>query len=174
MIGSDAGPPRVRPRQSLSGRLWLLATLAVLLSEVVVFLPYVAHERSSWLAGHVEDASIAVLAAGSGGIDAERRGQLLALAGAEAIRLTTGDGDVLTLGTATPRADADIDLRQEDLLVRVRRSVRAILAPEDRLLHVTGDSRFPPGATIELWAHERRSQPDPAAIRRATSSAWRC
>ena len=32
MRESDAGPPRVRPRQSLSGRLWLVATLAVLLS----------------------------------------------------------------------------------------------------------------------------------------------
>ena len=45
MTDASAEPPRVRPRQSLSGRLWLVATLAVLLSEIVVFLPYIAHER---------------------------------------------------------------------------------------------------------------------------------
>jgi hypothetical protein len=47
MTESAAEAPRIRPRQSLSGRLWLLTTLAVLLSEIVVFLPYVAHERSN-------------------------------------------------------------------------------------------------------------------------------
>ena len=69
MTESNAGPPRVRPRQSLSARLWLVATLAVLLSEVVVFLPYIAHERSSWLTGRIEDAAIAVLAAANGTMD---------------------------------------------------------------------------------------------------------
>ncbi len=75
MSEASAGPPRVRPRQSLSGRLWLIATLAVLLSEVVVFLPYIAHERDAWLTGRIEDASIAVLAAsgGDGGRGEARR-----------------------------------------------------------------------------------------------------
>ena len=50
-------------------RLWLVATLAVLLSEIVVFLPYIAHERSTWLNGRIEDASIAVLAAANGTMD---------------------------------------------------------------------------------------------------------
>ena len=44
MSEASAEPQRQAP-QSLSARLWLLATLAVLLSEVVVFLPYIAHER---------------------------------------------------------------------------------------------------------------------------------
>ena len=78
--------PRVRPRQSLSARLWLLTTLAVLLSEIVVFLPYVAHERANWLIGRVEDASIAVLAAAGGPLDAAKRDELLRLSDTEAIR----------------------------------------------------------------------------------------
>ncbi len=84
MRESSPGPPRVRPRQSLSGRLWLVATLAVLLSEIVVFLPYVAHERSSWLNGRIEDASIAMLAAADGTTDTARHDDLLHLSGAEA------------------------------------------------------------------------------------------
>ena len=68
MSESNAGPPRVRPRQSLSGRLWLVATLAVLLSEIMVFLPYIAHERSTWLSARIEDAAIAVIAAANGTI----------------------------------------------------------------------------------------------------------
>ncbi len=64
MTEASAKMPRVRPRQSLSGRLWLLTTLAVVLSEIVVFLPYVAHEQQpTGCSGRVEDASIAVLSA---------------------------------------------------------------------------------------------------------------
>ena len=97
----QAGPPRVRPRQSLSGRLWLVATLAVLLSEIVVFLPYIAHERSSWLYGRIEDASIAMLAAANGTTDMARHDELLRLSGAEAIQLTERDGAMRSVGNVT-------------------------------------------------------------------------
>ena len=80
MSEASAGPPRVRPRQSLSGRLWLIATFAVLLSEIVVFLPYIAHERSAWLIGRLEDASIATLAASGATADSAQRDDLLRLA----------------------------------------------------------------------------------------------
>jgi hypothetical protein len=79
MTEASAKMPRVRPRQSLSGRLWLLTTLAVVLSEIVVFLPYVAHERANWLLGRVEDASIAVLSAAGSPLDAAKRNELLRL-----------------------------------------------------------------------------------------------
>ena len=45
-----------------------MATLAVLLSEIMVFLPYIAHERSTWLSARIEDAAIAVIAAANGTI----------------------------------------------------------------------------------------------------------
>ncbi len=92
MSESNSGPPRVRPRQSLSGRLWLVATLAVLLSEIMVFLPYIAHERSSWLIARLEDAAIAVIAAANGTMDTARHDELLHLADTEAIRVTDSDG----------------------------------------------------------------------------------
>ena len=113
MSDPNAGPPRVRPRQSLSGRLWLVATLAVLLSEIVVFLPYIAHERSSWMYGRVEDASIAVLASRDGPMDPARQAELLRLSRAEAIRLTGRDGAIYATGNVAMPSDATIDLRQE-------------------------------------------------------------
>jgi signal transduction histidine kinase len=150
-----AGPPRVRPRQSLSGRLWLVATLAVLLSEIVVFLPYIAHERSSWLYGRIEDASIAILAAAGATSDTARHDELLRLSDAEAIQLTDRDGAVRSVGNVTLPPDATIDLRQEDLLVRIRRALRAVVLQENRLIKVSDDSPFRPYPAVEVWLYER-------------------
>jgi signal transduction histidine kinase len=155
MAQSNAAPPRVRRGQSLSGRLWLVATLAVLLSEIVVFLPYVAHERSSWLVGRLEDATIAVLAAAGGTTDPAKREELLHLSGAEAIRLTGRDGTVTTVGNVAMSPDATIDLRQENLFVRIRRALRALVLQEDRLIRVVGVSPFRPHPELELLLRER-------------------
>ena len=155
MSEASAGPPRVRPRQSLSGRLWLIATFAVLLSEIVVFLPYIAHERSAWLTGRLEDASIAALAASGAAADMGKRDDLLRLAGSEVIRLTAADGAVVTVGNTAMPADATIDLRAEALPGRIRRALQAIVLRRDRLIHVIGDSPFRPYATAEIWSNER-------------------
>jgi signal transduction histidine kinase len=155
MRESNAGPPRVRPRQSLSGRLWLVATLAVLLSEIVVFLPYIAHERSLWLYGHVEDASIVVLASPGGTMDPARHDELLRLSEADAIRLTDRDGTTYTIGNVALSPDATIDVRRENLFVRIRRALRATLLQDNRLIQVLDTSPFRPHPEVELWLHER-------------------
>jgi hypothetical protein len=155
MSDPNAGPPRVRPRQSLSGRLWLVATLAVLLSEIVVFLPYIAHERSSWMYGRVEDASIAVLSSRGGPMDPARQAELLRLSGAEAIRLTGRDGTNYAIGNVAMPSDATIDLRQENLFDRIRRALRAILLQENRTVRVLDTSPFSPHPEVEIWLRER-------------------
>jgi len=155
MTQSNTGPPRVRRGQSLSGRLWLVATLAVLLSEIVVFLPYVAHERSSWLVGRLEDATIAVLAAADGTTDPAKRDELLHLSGAEAIRLTAHDGTVNTVGNFAMSPDTTFDVRQENLFTQIRRALRAVVLREDRLIRVLGVSPFRPHPELELLLRER-------------------
>jgi signal transduction histidine kinase len=152
MPETHAGPPRVKPRRSLSARLWLLTTLAVLLSEVVVFLPYIAHERRNWLVERVEDAAITALAVRT--IQPPMRNELLMLADSAAIRLTGRDGSVLTLGNIDEQAGPSIDLQQEDLWVGIRRALHAILLPRSRLLHVVGRSPLPQDTTVELWLYE--------------------
>jgi signal transduction histidine kinase len=155
MSESGAAPPHIRPRRSLSGRLWLVATLAVLLSEIVVFLPYIAHERRSWIYNHVENASIAVLAAADRTTEAARQDELLRLSGAVAIRLTMRDGSIYTVGNVATPIDAAIDIRQEGLIGQIRRALRAILLRDSRLIQVVDDSPFPPHPEIEVWMQER-------------------
>ena len=155
MSEASAGPPRVRPRQSLSGRLWLIATFAVLLSEIVVFLPYIAHERSAWLIGRLEDASIATLAASGATADLGQRDDLLRLAASEAIQLTASGGTVITVGNTALPPDATFDLRAELLPVRIRRALQAIVLRRNRLIHVIGDSPFRPYSMAEIWLNER-------------------
>jgi signal transduction histidine kinase len=152
MIETHAGPPRVKPRRSLSARLWLLTTLAVLMTEVVVFLPYIAHERRTWLTERIDDAAITAL--GARGLQPSFRDELLVFADSAAIRLTGRDGSILTIGNLAAKADSSVDLRQEDLSVGIRRALRAILAPRDRILHVVGRSPFPQDAIVELWLYE--------------------
>ena len=69
MSEASAGPPRVRPRQSLSGRLWLIAD-ARRAAERGRRLPALHRARTlAWLTGRIEDASIAALAAARAAAD---------------------------------------------------------------------------------------------------------
>jgi signal transduction histidine kinase len=154
MNDSNAGTRRVRPRQSLSARLWLVATLAVLLSEIMVFLPYIAHERSSWMSARIEDAAMVVIAAANGTMETARHDELLFLADAEAIRVTDHDGTVM-IGNVTMPPDASFDLREENLLDRVGHALRAMVLRENRLVLVSDNNRYRPQSTIETWVHER-------------------
>jgi signal transduction histidine kinase len=106
------------------------------------------------LQGHVEDASIAVLAATGGPIDATKRDNLLRLSGTEAIRMTGPNGAAITIGNGDTQADVAIDLRQEDLLTRIGRALRAIVMSQDRLLVVTDSTRLHPEATVTVALHE--------------------
>lgn len=154
MTDSSAGTPRVRPRQSLSARLWLLTTLAVLVSEVVVFLPYVAHERAGWLLGRVEDASIAVLAAAGGPLDAARRDDLLRLADAAAIRLVRPDGSSVTVGNDASEPAASIELSKEGLFAGIGRALHAMVIGGDRLIRLTARWPVEPQNEVVLLLHE--------------------
>lgn len=154
MTESCAQPPVVKPRQSLSARLWLLTTLAVLLSEVLVFLPYIAHERTTWLAGRLEDASIAVLAAAGTKIDAAQADELLQLAGAEWIRLTDSHGASMTIGRSPPIAAREVDLRGEGLLTGIRHALHAIIFDEDRPLRIVDAAPLRVGSEVEAVLHD--------------------
>jgi signal transduction histidine kinase len=154
MSEASAEPVRVRPRESLSGRLWLLTTLAVLLSEVVVFFPYIAHERRSWLDNHIEDASIATLAIHGDGIDGRRIAELLRLSDAVAIRMAGPDAMAVTLGDPTQPV-AEVDPRNENLFTAVRRALRALIFDERRLLRVTTTNPFDPNVEAVIFLKEQ-------------------
>ena len=155
MAKSCAKAQHVRPRQSLSARLWLLATLAVLLSEIAVFLPYGAHERDEWLLDRTEDASLVVLAASGSALEAGRHDDLLRLADAVAIRFSKPGVADLTVGDDTVATSAVFDLRNANLLGDIYNALAVTVRTEDRLVRVVGED--PPGAgvLVEVVVHER-------------------
>jgi signal transduction histidine kinase len=155
MTESCVTASHVRPRQSLSARLWLLTTLAVLLSEVVVFLPYIAHERNDWLMARIEDASIAVLAASGGSLDAAKRDELLRLADVDAIYCNRSDCTNLIVGRDTMTTAAVFDLRQANLLADISRALAAIVRTQDRMVRVVAESPFNPQTRVEVVVHEQ-------------------
>jgi signal transduction histidine kinase len=79
---------------------------------------------------------------------------LLRLSEADAIRLTDRDGTTYSIGNVTLPPDATIDLRQENLFVRIRRALRATLLQDNRLIQVLDTSPFRPHPEVELWLHE--------------------
>lgn len=146
---------RVRPRQSLSARLWLLATLAVLLAEIVVFLPYIAHERRNWLNNRIEDASIATLAVDGHAIDTAKAMELLRLSNTSAIRLTRADGTTTTVGDTSRQPVSAVDLRREDGFTGIRRALRALVFDRRDLMRVTTDNPFLPGTEEAIFLNEQ-------------------
>ncbi len=163
---SATGTPRLKPRQSLSARLWLLTTLVVLLSEVAVFVPEVAHEWRNWLVGKVEDASIAAFALSTSAgvhLDPAARAQLLPLAAAVSLRLTDPNGRTLELGNPAAPSDETLDLHRPDLPGDVRHALAAILWRKDHLVKLRAESTFLPGTEVELVFHS-------AALSRAISA----
>jgi signal transduction histidine kinase len=152
---TESCPPHVRPRQSLSARLWLLATLAVLLSEIVVFLPFVAHERRAWQMERVEDASIAVLAASGSPPDPAKGDEILRLSGTAAIRLSQPDGTSVTVGRDSGVPATVFDLRKENLFAGIGRALAATVRREDRLVRVVALSPSKPNVLVELVVHEQ-------------------
>jgi signal transduction histidine kinase len=120
-----------------------------------VFLPYIAHERRTWLAERVDDASLALLAAAGESIAPERHPDLLHVFNAVAIRLTGPDGAVKVIGDASALADTQVDLDRENLITGIPQALRVLLLRDGGLLAVTTDSRFLPGARLELLLQEQ-------------------
>ena len=154
MAELDIEPQRVRPRQSLSARLWLVATLAVLLTEVVVFLPLIAHERSSWFAERFDDGALATSAAVGNTIGPAKAAELLRVTGTRAIRMTAPDGTTVTIGDTTTVPVATMDLRAEDQFTALRRALRVLIMQEDRLVSVRAANPYDARDTEEIVINE--------------------
>ena len=148
MTKSRTTAPQVRPRQSLSARLWLLATLAVLLSEIVVFLPYIAHERSDWLTDRVEDASLAARGLG-GPLDAAKRDELLRLSGVVAIHFSHRARGFHS--RRRRRGDRGGVRFAPDKPVRgYQQRAGAMVRTRDRMIKVVANSPFSPSLRVEV------------------------
>lgn len=146
------------PPRSLSVHLLWLTVGSILLAEILVFVPSLAHERRLWLGRHVREAhlaALAVAAAPDGMVDAHTRDDLLRLSGAEMIRLQEPSGTELALPPPAPiTPDQYIDLRTETGLGAMRDALADLFADRDRQLEIVAASPVRPGTLVTLFVQE--------------------
>lgn len=155
-----ADPPPIGlqdPRRSLSFSLLGLTVVIVLVAAILVFVPGLVRERRDWLTERLTQAHVAALsvaAAPGGNVDFATREELLRLSGAVAIRVSEPGRGELALRDAHAAPAAHDDLRLEDRLTAMSRALGALIRSDDRLIQVTGPSRFRPGAVVDLLMRE--------------------
>ena len=154
--------------RSLSVRLLWLTIALVLAAEVLVFVPAMARARRDWLAEHVKDGQIAMLAvaaAPQGVVDAALRQSLLRLCGVVSVRLWGPDRPDVSLAPAVaPAAPSVIDLRNETPAQSAVRALVALLRTGNALLRIEAASPLLPAATIEVVLNQAELDRD---LRRA-------
>jgi signal transduction histidine kinase len=149
---------------SLSGRLLLLTSLYVLLTEVLILLPTLGRYHRSLLESHIASAEIAILPfTESGGeqLSEGLRRELLARAGAGAVMLKRADQRELFLAHDEPsHFDLTIDLREQSLFSQIAAALDCLAEGGNRTLHVVAMTQIVHAETVEVITDERPIRDD--------------
>ena len=144
---------------SLSARILWLTIGIVLTTEALAFAPGLAQERQRWLRERFAQADTAILvtsAVPGAAIDPETRDALLRRTGAEEIHLIDGGQRLIAVG---PDEIVDrpitLDLREENWVLGLWRSLKALVSDGSRTLVVSDRSPFTLGTEIELALPEQ-------------------
>jgi len=159
-----------RPRftESLSARLLLITICAILVAEVLVFLPGLARERRGWMNRHLRDAYIVAEAltrttggatAGGnlgGSVDGATAEHLLALSDCEMIRVREDGAILIMLGPKAPiTPDLRVDHERETGATELWRSLRELFRAKARQVYLIGRVPGHPTTAVELIVDER-------------------
>jgi signal transduction histidine kinase len=139
------GSGHVAYRHRLSARLWRLTILAVMLAEVLIFVPSIANYRKEWLRQRIETAAVAGLTAerasgnGDAALGPEEQASLLRALDARLIATSNGTVSRLlardeTLGSV----DAQVDIGNDDWLSLIAGAFDTLLFGEDRMMRTRG------------------------------------
>jgi signal transduction histidine kinase len=103
------------PRFGLSGKLLVLTTLFVMIAQILIYVPSIAHFRVSWLNDRLSAAYTAALvlsASPEGMVPDTLARQLLDSIGARAVAMKTGNQRrLLAAADLPPRVDQEVDVR---------------------------------------------------------------
>jgi len=128
-------------RHSLTVRLLGLTIGAMLLTEIVLFIPGVTQSRRAWLNQHLRRAEIAGQAAAEvpvGLLDDRMRDDLLRLADARMIRMIRPTRTVVDLAPMPAIVPAsEVDMRHETYVTGLLRALSALVFRRDRPLQIT-------------------------------------
>jgi signal transduction histidine kinase len=157
---SDERPGLPGLRHSLSARLLAWTILFVMLAEVLIYTPSIAHFRLDYLEERLADAHIASLALDatpSHMVSPALEMQLLKVVGARlVVREVQGQRRMLILNhDMPPMIDATYDLRSVGWPMLAVDAFVTMLQQKNRVLRVIGPMPYGPGMTIEVVLDER-------------------
>ena len=142
----------------LSGRLLLLTILFVMVAEVAIFVPSVAHYRLVWLSDRLAGARTAALvwtAAPDGSTPAELTRDLLASVNARAVALKTQDTRrLLAISGEVPNVDVHVDTRDVPPWTAIAEAFETLATERNRILRVVGPAPMDDGfieIVIDEW-----------------------
>ncbi len=134
--------------RGLSGRLLLLTMGAVMLAEVLIYVPSIANFRVTWLRERMETAQVAVLALRARPdlmVDLELEKELLRNAEVHSVIVKEQDRRELYLGSMPPPVDQWTDLAPTFAGTRVSEAFNTLIFGKDRVLGIRGMPRFREG-----------------------------
>ncbi|WP_244486656.1 HAMP domain-containing sensor histidine kinase [Aurantimonas sp. Leaf443] len=138
-------PAPVRLRRPISTRLVLLTVFAVMLAEVLIFVPSIANFRHEWLARRVESAAVAGLATlgAAQGADAllepAKEAAILSTLQADLVAVVTGDAShLIARGETVGQPDLEISLDDENALTKVSSAFDSLVTGGGRVMRVKG------------------------------------
>jgi signal transduction histidine kinase len=155
-------PQTVRPvRFGLANRIMFLVVTFVMLAEVTIYVPSVADFRTNWLRDRVSAANTAALVFEAAPVDMvpeELAAEILKSVGARTIVTKMKDTRRLLAVSKMPEhIDESFDLRTATWWESITAAMRALVAPDGRVLKLVGDG--PKGSEfVELTLDEEPLQ----------------
>jgi signal transduction histidine kinase len=144
--------------KSLSRKLVWLTVAAVLIAEVLFFLPSLTRARHDWLERRLREGQLAALSAGDGTLTDGLRSDLLRLAGVEAVVLTE-PGTTLRVARqlAQPGVMAEdarrLDLAHDSPFAALCGAIGGLFRTGDALLRVQGPGWLGEGTQVTVLVH---------------------
>lgn len=166
----DARPRRSlfeRLRRSLSAKVLLLTVLFVLLAELLVLIPSVAHERINWLTQRIEAAYLVGLALEAPEeelIDPNVVGHLFATANILGVTVERDDASMLIFAPEvdpeTPPPMHYIDLREGNIFSTIGDAWTTVFSRGDDMVRVIGEPTYAQGAPVGIIISQRALRRD--------------
>jgi len=141
----------------LSARLLVLTVIFVMASVLLVFLPSVTRERTSYLDDRIDAAHLAIFALEAtpdNMVSKELSDMLLAHVGAHAIVVHMADRTLILAQDMPPSVAATYDLRSESPLQMLGDTMATLFQPGKRVVRVLGVSPRDRNVTVEVVLDE--------------------
>jgi signal transduction histidine kinase len=141
---ANAGDRAPRPHLGLSGKLLVLTLLAVMLAEVLIYVPSVANFRENWLRDRLSAAYTAALVfetVPDGTVpDTAARQKILQSIRAHAVAMKTGRRRMLLAASDVPVVDHMVDMRDLPWYRSITQSFATLIGSGRGVMRVVGDA----------------------------------